>query len=69
GVELESGKTDVLTFSLDIDEQSQVKSQTYPDGGKVTYDYDTLGRLLSESYRNQGATRTISYTYRDGDAT
>ncbi len=69
GVELESGKTDVLNFTLDIDEQSQVKSQTYPDGGKVTYDYDTLGRLLSESYRNQGATRTISYTYRDGDAT
>ncbi|MED1657797.1 type IV secretion protein Rhs, partial [Brevibacillus agri] len=68
GIELESGKTDVLNFSLEIDNQSQVKSQTYPNGSKVTYEYDTLGRVLTESFRHQGATRTTTYVYRDGDA-
>ncbi|MGZ0052668.1 polymorphic toxin-type HINT domain-containing protein [Brevibacillus gelatini] len=68
GIELESGKTDVLNFSMEFDNQSQLKSQTYPNGSKVTYEYDTLGRVLTESYRHQGASRIYAYVYRDGEA-
>ncbi|WP_371811785.1 RHS repeat-associated core domain-containing protein [Brevibacillus sp. HB1.3] len=68
GVELESGKSDVLNFSYDIDDKGQIKSQTYPNGSKATYDYDELGRPLSETFHNQGAKRTITYVYRDGEA-
>ncbi|WP_016739355.1 MULTISPECIES: polymorphic toxin-type HINT domain-containing protein [Bacillales] len=68
GVELESGKSDVLNFSYDIDDKGQIKSQTYPNGSKATYEYDELGRPLSETFQNQGAKRTITYVYRDGEA-
>ncbi|MGG4451226.1 RHS repeat domain-containing protein [Brevibacillus porteri] len=68
GVELESGKSDVLNFSYEIDDKGQIKSQTYPNGSKATYDYDELGRPLSETFHNQGAKRTITYVYRDGEA-
>lgn len=68
GVELDSGKTDVLNFSYEIDDKGQVKSQTYPNGSKATYEYDELGRPLSETFQNQGARRNITYVYRDGEA-
>ncbi|MGG1895570.1 RHS repeat-associated core domain-containing protein [Brevibacillus formosus] len=68
GVELESGKSDVLNFSYEIDDKGQIKSQTYPNGSKATYEYDELGRPLSETFHNQGAKRTITYVYRDGEA-
>jgi len=69
GVELESGKTQKLSFQLEYDEKSQLKSQTYPDGSKVHYDYDALGRVLSESFRNLGSSRTVSYNYNDSTGT
>ncbi|NTU32695.1 RHS repeat-associated core domain-containing protein [Brevibacillus sp. HB1.1] len=68
GVELESGKSDVLNFSYDIDDKGQIKSQTYPNGSKASYEYDELGRPLSETFQNQGAKRSITYVYRDGEA-
>jgi len=68
GVDVGTGTSQILRFQLEYDEKSQLKSQTYPDGSKVTYDYDDLGRPLTESFRNQGSSRTISYRYKDSEA-
>ncbi|NGQ97128.1 type IV secretion protein Rhs [Brevibacillus sp. SYP-B805] len=64
GVDLGNGTT-TLKVEATFDEKSQLISRTYPDGSKVVYDYDGLGREENETFTNQGSSRTIRYTYKD----
>lgn len=69
GVDLGTGKSDVLDLQLKYNDKSELTSQTYPDGSKVTYVYDFLGRQKKVEYQNQGSSRSVAYSYKDGQGT
>ncbi len=42
-----------------------VDTQTFPDGSRVVYNYDGLGRVTKETFTNGTATKENSYSYDD----
>ncbi|MGG0936966.1 RHS repeat-associated core domain-containing protein [Brevibacillus centrosporus] len=55
-----------LTHFFIYDAMGRLQTRVYPDQSYVQYQYDTLGRPVSEQFTNEGQTRTITYTYEDG---
>ncbi|MGG0940322.1 RHS repeat-associated core domain-containing protein [Brevibacillus centrosporus] len=56
-----------LTHTFIYDALGRLQARIYPDQSFVQYQYDTLGRPVSEQFSNtELQNRTITYTYEDG---
>ncbi|RNB88787.1 hypothetical protein EDM59_06685 [Brevibacillus nitrificans] len=56
-----------LTHTFVYDALGRLQARIYPDQSFVQYEFDTLGRPVSEQFTNtELQNRTITYTYEDG---
>lgn len=64
-VETAPGVQSTLSHYFSYDGLGRLLTRVYPDYSYVQYQYDLLGRRISEQFTNQDETRTLSYAYDD----
>lgn len=60
------GVQTTLSHFFAYDAMGRLQGRVYPDQSYVVYQYDVLGRPVSEKFTNDDQSRTITYTYEDG---
>ena len=66
-VETAPGVFEDLYVTSDYDGLGRKVYQKYPDQSEASYTYDLLDRLTSETFTNQGQSRTVRYKYDDSN--